>query len=89
MDYKNGWTPLHLAAWKGHLSSLQTLLDATPSVSASQSRLDLNRCTADGNTALMCALKGTTQQHRAVFDRLLDAGADLHLRNHVTPSSLS
>lgn len=84
MNHQNGWTPLHLAAWKGHLSSLQALLD-TLSASTSPFRLDLNRCTADGNTALMWALKGTTQQHKAVFDRLLDAGADLHQRNHVLP----
>lgn len=31
----------------------------------------------------MWALKGSSSQHKSVFDLLLDEGVDLHIRNQV------
>jgi ankyrin repeat protein len=37
----------------------------------------------------MWALRGTSADHRAIFDLLLDSGADIHLQNQVLALSSS
>lgn len=69
---ENGWTPLHLASWKGYSEMIGMLL---------KHRSDVNLTTVDGNTALMWCLRGTSSRHKAVADRLLDAGADVTIAN--------
>ena len=68
-DYM-GWTPLHWAAWRGHLSSLKALL---------QCGADVNSQTLDGNAAIMLAVANNS--HECV-QMLILAGADCSVVRH-------
>ena len=73
-----GSTPLHRAAWKGHLALAQALLDH----GADPNRQDRNE--HYGGTPLHAAAHGN---QRAVVELLIARGADLHVRgpNGRTP----
>ncbi|KAL8822436.1 MAG: hypothetical protein Q9191_006828 [Dirinaria sp. TL-2023a] len=62
-DYLS-WTPLHWASWRGHLASLDALLDCGAGVNAK---------TLDGNASIMLAVANNS--HECV-QRLIEAGAD-------------
>ena len=62
-DYM-GWTPLHWASWRGHLASLNALLDCGANVNAK---------TRDGNASIMLAVANNS--HGCV-QTLIEAGAD-------------
>ncbi|KAL8883435.1 MAG: hypothetical protein Q9192_007167, partial [Flavoplaca navasiana] len=68
-DYM-GWTPLQWAAWRGHLFSLQALL---------QCGADVNSQTLDGNAAIMLAVANNS--HECV-QMLIQAGADCSVVRH-------
>lgn len=59
-----GWTPLHWASWRGHLASLNALLDCGADVGAK---------TLDGKASIMLAVANNS--HTCV-QRLIQAGAD-------------
>lgn len=44
----------------------------------------MNKKTSDGSTPIMWALRGTSGQHKLIFDLLLEAGADLNIQNDVS-----
>ena len=58
------WTPLHWASWRGHLASMNALLERGASVHAK---------TSDGNASIILAVANNS--HDCVR-RLLEAGAD-------------
>ena len=62
-DYLS-WTPLHWASWRGHLASLDALLDCGA---------DVNAKTLDGNASIILAVANNS--HDCV-QRLIRAGAD-------------
>ena len=62
-DYLS-WIPLHWASWRGHLASLDALLDCGA---------DVNAKTLDGNASVMLAVANNS--HNCV-QRLIRAGAD-------------
>jgi ankyrin repeat protein len=72
-----GATPLHQAAWRGHLLLLQTLLTAEPELN-----ITTNGGTSDGidfgMTPLILAIR---RQSLPMVRALLDAGADVNDRN--------
>ena len=62
-DYM-GWTPLHWASWRGHLTSMKTLLDCGARVNAK---------TYDYNASIMLAVANNSH---ACVQHLIKAGAD-------------
>src|SRR6185503_4592665 len=65
---KDGSTPLHCAAWNGHVETVRFLLDAGA---------DINDHNQNGHW-------GTTPLHgdqRAVAELLIASGADMHAKN--------
>lgn len=67
---KHSRTPLHLAAWAGHLHALVTLCDASA---------DLHVAAMDGITALHFAAQ---QGHEDVCKELLKRGAKVNVKDH-------
>ncbi|KAL8769315.1 MAG: hypothetical protein Q9209_004697 [Squamulea sp. 1 TL-2023] len=62
-DYLS-WTPLHWASWRGHLSSLEALLE---------NGADVNARTLDGNASIMLAVANNSYE---CVGKLIEAGAD-------------
>ena len=62
-DYM-GWTPLHWASWRGHLASLNALLDCGSSVNAK---------THDGNASIMLTVANNSH---ACVQTLIKIGVD-------------
>ncbi|KAL8704734.1 MAG: hypothetical protein Q9201_002118 [Fulgogasparrea decipioides] len=58
------WTPLHWASWRGHLASLNALIDHGA---------DVNAKTIDGNASIMLAVANNS--HECV-QKLIELGAD-------------
>jgi len=74
---RRGFTPLILAAYSGHLDTVETLIEA----GANPCKPDANQ----GNTAQMgAAFKG----ENAIAERLLKAGCDVNARNHAGQTAL-
>ena len=67
---KNGWTPLHQAAFSGQLAMLNTLLEKG---------LDVNAVCKDGDTPVHYA---ACQGERECVEALAAAGADLTIKDH-------
>ena len=63
--YKDGWTPLHLAAWQGHSKVVRVLID---------SKADVDATHDDGWTPLHLAAR---QGHSEVVRVLIDSKADV------------
>jgi len=61
---RNGWTPLHGAAQRGHGPVIQLLLDRG---------LDINVTGKNGHTPLLCSV---VHEHASIVQLLLDRGAD-------------
>lgn len=59
-----GWTPLHWASWRGHLASLDALLECGA---------DVNAKTLDGNAPIMLAVSNNS---RECVTQLIKIGAD-------------
>jgi ankyrin repeat protein len=71
-----GWTPLHYAAERGHVASVQALCRGVADIDARNIR---------GRTALrLASLKG----HVGVVEALLERGADFESRSAIVFSSL-
>ncbi|SIO62125.1 Ankyrin repeat [Singulisphaera sp. GP187] len=69
----NGWTPLHLAAVRGHVDKARLLLEAGARVNQ---RIEIDGC----ETPLM---EAAAMGHPAVVGLLLEYGADPRLRDSV------
>lgn len=68
----DGSTPLHCAAWKGHVEAVQALLDAGADIN------DHNQNSHWGTTPLHAAAHGNQKK---VAELLVSRGADLKARN--------
>jgi len=68
---RDGWTPLHLAAFFGHPSSVRALLDAG-------AEPDARSGNTMANTPLCAAIAG--RQDRAVILAIIERGADVNAR---------
>lgn len=78
----DGWTPLHLAAFFGHVDAVALLIDhGAP--------LDAHSTNATRNTPLHAALAGAT--NATIVRRLIFAGADVDAQgaHHITPLHLA
>jgi ankyrin repeat protein len=69
---KDGSTPLHCAAWKGHVAVVEVLLDAGANIN------DVNTNTHWGTTPLHAAAHGNQKDVAAV---LIARGANLRAKN--------
>ena len=69
---KDGSTPLHSAAWKGHVETVRFLLDAGADIN------DHNQNGHWGTTPLHAAAHG---DQRAVAELLIARGANIHAKN--------
>lgn len=78
----DGWTPLHLAAFFGHVDAVALLIDLG-------APLDAHSTNATRNTPLHAALAGAT--NATIVRRLIFAGADVDARgaHHITPLHLA
>ena len=70
-EFGDGWTPLHLASYRGYIKIVQCLLDACGNDSSKASLA--NKTTDKGFTALFYAAQ---TNHLDVVSLLLEAGAD-------------
>ena len=76
---KDGSTPLHCAAWKGHLEVVRILLEAGAEIEAQ------NQNSHWGTTPLHAASHGN---QKAVVELLIERGADVNAKsplNKMTP----
>ena len=73
-------TPLHCAAWKGHVEVVTLLLESGADIQAKNENCHW------GDTALHAAAHGN---QRAVAEALIDRGADLHALNSAGNTPLA